>query len=99
MPARSEPRQPRPEQAVCGTESWVSDGLLIHGKLMPSGEGFQAQRCIRPEQRCHKGQSYRNHRGHAQKPLYDEPRKEWKDTARRTRPRVHGTPRPAGSQE
>jgi hypothetical protein len=32
------------------------DGLLIHGKLMPQREMFQAQRGMRPEQRSHKGQ-------------------------------------------
>jgi hypothetical protein len=40
------------------------DGLLIHGKLMPQRNMFQAQQGMRPEQRSYEGQGALDLRRH-----------------------------------
>ena len=42
-PARPEPRQPRPEQAIGRTKARAINGLLVDRQLMPQGQVFQAQ--------------------------------------------------------
>jgi hypothetical protein len=40
VPARPQPGQPRPQQAIRGRHLWAVDHLLIDGELMPQREVF-----------------------------------------------------------
>jgi hypothetical protein len=43
LPARPQTGQPGPERAIGQPEPWATDGLLVHGDLMPQRQVFQVQ--------------------------------------------------------